>query len=121
MREKTVREIAVENPSSIRVFETLGIDYCCGGKRSLDDACAHANIPIENVMALLSKAGEPHAADGAEVWNAATLSDLANHVVETHHGYVRRETPRITVLLGKVIGRHGNSHPEVKEIEELFN
>ena len=38
--EKTVREIALESPSSIRVFEALGIDYCCGGKKPLSDACS---------------------------------------------------------------------------------
>ncbi len=119
-KEKTVREIAVENPSSVRVFETLGIDYCCGGKRTLNDACTRANVSVESVLDLLAKAGQHHAADGAQVWNQSRLSALADHIVESHHGYVRRETPRIQALLEKVIVRHGASHPEVKQIDELF-
>jgi iron-sulfur cluster repair protein YtfE (RIC family) len=43
--EKTVREIAAECPASVRVFETLGIDYCCGGRKSLRDACMTADVP----------------------------------------------------------------------------
>ena len=119
-KEKTVREIAIENPSSVRVFETLGIDYCCGGKRSLNDACTRANVPLDSVLDLLAKAGQRRPAEGAEVWNEARLSALADHIVQAHHGYVRRETPRITALLVKVIGRHGESRPEVKQIDELF-
>ena len=42
--EKTVRELALENPAATRVFEKLGIDYCCGGNKSLDEACRAANL-----------------------------------------------------------------------------
>ena len=49
---KTVREIALEDPSSIRIFESLGIDYCCGGKRPLSDACSRANVDFDRVIKL---------------------------------------------------------------------
>jgi regulator of cell morphogenesis and NO signaling len=45
--EKTVRELALENPASTRVFEKLGIDYCCGGNKSLDEDCRSANLNID--------------------------------------------------------------------------
>ena len=48
-KNQTVREIAINNPASVRVFENFGIDYCCGGKRPLDEACARANAPIDLV------------------------------------------------------------------------
>ena len=63
-KEKTVREIAIENPSSVRIFETFGIDYCCGGKRSLNDACTRANVPLESVLDLLEKAKQHQPAEG---------------------------------------------------------
>ncbi len=119
-REKTIREIAIENPSSVRVFETLGIDYCCGGKRTLNDACIRANVQLESVLDLVAKAGQHQPAEGAGVWNEARLSVLTDHIVKAHHDYVRRETPRITALLVTVIGRHGNARPEIRQIEELF-
>ena len=67
--EKTVREIAMENPSSVRVFESLGIDYCCGGKRSLSDACARAAIDVDRVVDLLSKADRDSQAPDSEGWS----------------------------------------------------
>jgi regulator of cell morphogenesis and NO signaling len=118
-REKTVRELVIENPSSVRVFETFGIDYCCGAKRSLNDACTRAKVSLESVLDVLAKA-RPQPTGDARVWNDFRLSVLADHIVQTHHGYVRREAPRITALLVKVIGRHGNSRPEINQIEQLF-
>ena len=52
---KTVREYAVEIPQAIRVFEKLGIDYCCGGGRSLSEACARIKTPVEQVLSSLSR------------------------------------------------------------------
>lgn len=117
--EKTVREIAIENPATIRVFETLGIDYCCGGKRSLSDACAHAKVPMDRVLELLANAGK-HSGPEDNAWDDARLSALTSHIVQTHHEFVRRETPRLEGLLTRVINRHGATHPEVRQIEELF-
>ena len=47
---QTVREIAIEHPATVRVFESLGIDYCCGGKRTLKDACERAGVPVERAL-----------------------------------------------------------------------
>jgi regulator of cell morphogenesis and NO signaling len=119
--EKTVREIAVENPASVKVFESIGIDYCCGGKRTLSDACARAGIPVDRVLAMIAEA-ESGAQPGAGVnWAEAPLRALAAHIVETHHGFVRREIPRIQSLMMKVVGRHGGAHPELREIESIFD
>lgn len=118
--EKTVREIATENPASIRVFERLGIDYCCGGKKPLSDACSSANVGLDRVMDLLAEAArEPQSPQGGE-WNEKPLRDLMTHIVAKHHGYVRRETPRLEAMLTKVVGKHGAAHPEGVRIEQLF-
>jgi regulator of cell morphogenesis and NO signaling len=119
--EKTVREIALENPSSIRVFETLGIDYCCGGKRPLTEACTRANINYDRALQLLEKAKSDAATPAAGEWTKKPLAAIVAHIVGTHHAYVRQETPRIGNLLTKVISKHGASHPEVIQIEQLFS
>ena len=54
--EKIVKEIALESPNATRVFEKLGIDYCCGGKKSLEEACRGANLPIDEVLEALESA-----------------------------------------------------------------
>lgn len=117
--EQPVREIAIGNPGSVRVFEELGIDYCCGGKRPLKEACELANVPLETVLQRLSAASEEPAQPG-ENWAEGSIRAVAQHIVEQHHEYVRRESPRLVSMLEKVVARHGADHPEVKSIQELF-
>jgi len=119
--EKTVREIALENPSIIRVFESLGIDYCCGGKKPLSDACSHANVDLARVVELLEQARNQAASPQALEWRDKPLGELTTHIVGQHHAYVRRETPRIEGLLAKVLARHGADRPEIREIDQLFS
>lgn len=119
--EKTVREIALEDPSSIRVFESLGIDYCCGGKRPLSDACSHAHVDVDRVLALLEEANRASKVPEGEAWTGKSLGELIAHIVAEHHAYVRRETPRVEALLAKVAAKHGEAHPEVAQIAELFS
>jgi len=120
--EKTVREIAIENPVSIRVFESVGIDYCCGGKRSLSEACAQAGVAIDHVLDLLAQMdNDSHSQPlGSEDWRARPVHDLIAQIVEEHHSFVRRETPRIGSMLSKVSAKHGQAHPEILQIEPLF-
>jgi regulator of cell morphogenesis and NO signaling len=119
--ERTVREIALENPSSIRVFESLGIDYCCGGKRPLSDACSHAKVDVDHVLELLETAKLDVQAPDTEGWKGRPLAELIAYIVAKHHGYVRQETPRIQGLLTRVLAKHGPTHPEIAQIDELFS
>ena len=119
-KEVTVGEIAAAEPASVRVFEALGIDYCCGGKRGLADACSRIGISADEVMARIAQAGQTVHAFRPTLWAEAPLSALIRHIIERHHGYIRAETPRIQTLLEKVITRHGAAHPEVAQIRDLF-
>ncbi len=118
--EKTVREIALENPASTRVFESLGIDYCCGGKISLNDACMKANLAPETVLQLLENLKNAAAEAEPEKWIGAPFAELTAHIVGEHHGYIRNHGPRILTLLQKVHARHGSAHPEIAAIQNLF-
>ena len=118
--EKTVAEIALENPSGIRVFESLGIDYCCGGKRSLSEACARAQVDVDRILMLLEEARRDSLTSDSGEWSEKPLGELIHHIVQKHHAYVRRETPRLLGLLTKVVARHATAHPEVQSIEKLF-
>jgi len=120
LAEKTVREIAVEEPSSVRVFESLGIDYCCGGKRRLTDACTHANVDLTYILNRLQSAKQKEQTLPGDDWSEKPLSKLTAFIVDAHHDYVRREIPRIEGLFGKVLTRHGQAHPEIARAQELF-
>lgn len=116
--QATVREIALENPASIRVFEKFGIDYCCGGRKPLAEACAERALEPSVVLAAIASAAQDHTADRS-TWRSASLESLCAHIVGTHHGYVRRETPRLGQLAQKVVSRHGPTHPELPILQQL--
>lgn len=113
---QTVREIALENPSSIRVFEAFGIDYCCGGRKPLAEACAAGNLAVDEVIAALETAAQTPSAIGTD-WSQASLEELSGHIVQTHHAYVKRELPRLAVLAQKVVNRHGATTAELPVIQ----
>ena len=118
---RTVREFALENPSSTRVFEKLGIDYCCGGNRSLEEACEKANVPAFLVLDTLEMAeNEDRAKKADRDWQTEPLSELIAHIEKTHHKYVRDESVRLTALLEKVCGVHGKNHSELMQIRSVF-
>ena len=73
---QTVREIALEQPTSIRVFEHYGIDYCCGGRKPLAEACAAGNLEVDAVIAALEAAAQGPA-PVAEDWTTASLEKLS--------------------------------------------
>lgn len=120
--EKTVRELAVENPASTRVFERLGIDYCCGGNRSLREACQSANLRIDEVLDLLEKADlATRLAAKPRNWQAEPLASLIEYIQNTHHKYTREEIARLGPLFEKVCSVHGKNHSELLEVREIFH
>src|SRR5947207_9683008 len=97
--EKSVRDLALENPASTRVFEKLGIDYCCGGKKSLEEACRSANLNIDQVLASLEQASQDAVAiQEKQNWEATPLATLIAHIQQTHHKYTREEIARLGPL-----------------------
>jgi regulator of cell morphogenesis and NO signaling len=117
---QTVREIALEQPSSIRVFEQYGIDYCCGGRKPLAEACATRDIEVDAVIAALEAAAKGSAPVG-EDWSKASLERLSGHIVATHHAYVKRELPRLALLAQKVVARHGATRVELPVIQSKLS
>jgi regulator of cell morphogenesis and NO signaling len=116
---KTVREIALEQPSSIRVFEGFGIDYCCGGRKPLAEACAAGQLEVDEVLAALESAANADAASPID-WPQASLSRLVEHIVATHHSYVKRELPRLAVLAQKVVNRHGDTQAHLPAMQKTI-
>jgi regulator of cell morphogenesis and NO signaling len=117
---RTVRDLAVENPAATRVLERFGIDYCCGGGKSLREACAAANIAAEELVDSLKAADQGKNSNGNKDWKVELLSDLIDHIVETHHAYTREELQRLEPLLAKVCSIQGQRHPELIRIRQLF-
>ncbi|HEX4947497.1 MAG TPA: iron-sulfur cluster repair di-iron protein [Blastocatellia bacterium] len=114
----TVRDLAVTVPGATRVFERLGIDYCCGGHRTLADACIKANVPVEQVTASLAQ-GDSAPAE-SQNWAAASMTALIHHIVEKHHTFTKEELPRLEKLIHKVCTVHSAQHPELLQLQAVF-
>ena len=117
---KTVRDLAVENPAATRVLEKFGIDYCCGGGKSLREACSAANVAPDKLVESLQATDQGKNTNGNKDWKSELLSDLIDHIVEKHHAYTRDELQRLEPLLAKVCSVHGQRHPELTKIKQLF-
>jgi regulator of cell morphogenesis and NO signaling len=117
---KTVGELAAEVPNATREFEKLGIDYCCGGTRTLGEACAQAKISVEDALARLRDGLTAAAPAPGREWKKEPLTELIAHICNTHHVFVRQECPRIEKLAQKVVSVHGANHPELLQIQAVF-
>lgn len=111
----TLRSIALEHPPTIRVFEDFHLDYCCGGNRPLAEVCAEKGIAMEALLTALAEADGNQA--GEQDLAQATLTELIEHIVKTHHAYVRNELPRLQTMAGRVAVKHGKAHPETIVID----
>ena len=117
---KRVGEIVAETPSCAREFEAMGIDYCCGGNRTLSEACTQSNVSVDETLARLQKGAAQATNAEDKNWQALPLADLIAHINSTHHVFVRSECPRILALIAKVVGVHGKNHPELLAVQALF-
>lgn len=117
--ETTVGEIVRAAPARSRMFETLGIDYCCGGKKPLSEACRAKGLDPATVVAMLSALDG--ASDNAPAnLDAMTLSELCDHIETVHHGYLREELPRLDFMTRKVAAVHGDHEPRLLEVRRVF-
>lgn len=119
---KTVRELALEIPGATMIFEKLGIDYCCGGGKSLEQACAARDLSAQDVILKLEGEVEKPAALRAEVadFSQLTLTELTAYIVSKHHVFTKQELVRLDALMDKVYSAHGQNHKELLSLQSLF-
>src|SRR5208282_2560613 len=97
--------------------EKLGIDYCCGGNQSLQQACRAANLNPDQVRDALAVAEQSaHSVPEEHNWQTEALADLIAHIKNTHHKFTREEIARLGPLFDKVCSVHGKNHPELLQI-----
>jgi regulator of cell morphogenesis and NO signaling len=115
----TVGEIVATNYRAAAVFEQFGIDFCCGGRRSLAEACRTAAAdPAAVVNALRTIPAADHVDDDVTAW---PLGRLIDDIVTTHHAYIRSSLPVIGRYLAKLVEVHGARHPELTRVLTAFD
>lgn len=116
----TVREVVVQLPEATRLFETLKIDYCCGGNQPLTKACESAGVEVDNIMSMLAGLSDAVTSDQSVDFQTFSPTELIDHIVETHHVFTKSELDRLSALVEKVCGVHGANHPELLKVRDLF-
>ncbi|WP_367176237.1 iron-sulfur cluster repair di-iron protein [Haloarcula rubripromontorii] len=118
--DRTLESLVEESPARARVFESLGLDYCCGGDQTLATACEEAGLDVDIVRDRVAEASNRSDWDAADYeWD--DLEDLADHVVDAHHDYLREELPKLGDIVETVADVHGENHPELREVEAEFH
>ncbi len=105
-----VKDIAIRYPELLSELERLGIDYCCGGDRALSDVAAAAGVDPVEVANLLAAAPIPEPSSQTD-WSRSTMSDLSDHIEQTHHVLARETLARLEPLLDKCVESHGRERP----------
>lgn len=119
--QSTVGDLVKDRPARSRIFEQLQIDYCCGGRLTLADACAKRGLDVDAVLRQLELSDTADAAEPALVdADRMGLGELADHIVHTHHAYLREELPRLDMLTQKVVAVHGKGEPRLRRIRDVF-
>src|SRR5262245_44337018 len=114
----TVGDIVAADFRAAAVLEGFGIDFCCGGRRSLSEACRSALIDPARVVHALDAL--PQSTGGADDVAGWPLERLIDHIVTTHHAYLREALPAIARHLAKLCEVHGERHPELARIADVF-
>ena len=110
--------IVTDHPALASRLERLGLDYCCGGRRRLGDACAERGLDVAAVVDDLSAGA---ALAPPEAWASMGPAELVDHIEATHHVFLHAELPRIEALVEKVESVHGERHPELAFVRATFD
>lgn len=114
----SLAEIILRFPAAARLFERLGLDYCCGGHQTLAQACQALGLDPADIITQLSE--QDSSATPHHDWSAESLETLIDHIISTHHAYTRKELARLAPLMTKVKTVHGAEHPELVQIAYAF-
>lgn len=116
--DAALAELVDRSPRAAEVFERFGLDYCCGGRSSLREACEKAGVDVAEVTVALSEHSEP--AEPPE-WRALGIGALVDHIERVHHEYTKKVMQQLSSLFDKVLTAHGERHPELRRIRAVYD
>lgn len=117
-KRRSVGSIVNDNFATARVFKSFGLDYCCGGNATLEDACRAAGVDVDIVVeALTNDDISNFDAIPFDRWPTDLLID---YVLKIHHRGIRSKGPGLLNDIRTVARVHGDAHPELLQLEELF-
>jgi len=117
--EETLGDIVAKDLSKAEVFKKYGLDFCCGGKKTVKKACAEKGVDFTKVQKELQNSDKTSVTTRPLPYNDWSLDFLADYIVNTHHSYVKKTIPDIRTYADKVAKVHGAHHPELLKINKL--
>ena len=118
-KQTKIGDIVTQDFRAAEVFKKAGIDFCCGGSQSLEAACRDKKLDVAEIESELEKLenSEPGSSHKFNEWK---LDFLCDYIVNTHHQTVMKLLPELTFYTQKIAEVHGDNHPELSEIANLF-
>ena len=113
-----LNEISTEYPLAVGILQSYGLDACARGTQNFAEACAERGIAPENVANEIRQSAIHSSPTGAH--DSMPIPDLVRQILDTHHEYLHRSMPQIAEFSNRVARVHGDSHPEVVEINKIF-
>ncbi len=117
--DETLGEIAAKDLRKAEVFKKYGLDFCCGGKKTVKQACSEKGLDVTKIEQELQAADKNVSTARPVPYNDWSLDFLADYIINTHHSYVRKSLPDLRSYSVKVASVHGDNHPELLEISKL--
>ncbi|MBO9617861.1 MAG: iron-sulfur cluster repair di-iron protein [Niabella sp.] len=117
-KEDIIGAIAAADLRRGRIFEKFGLDFCCNGNRSLEEACISAAVDVNKVLSELNELADTNKSTAD--YNSWPLDLLADYIEKKHHRYVSAQIPVLQGLLQKITNVHGPKHPELLDVKKLF-
>lgn len=118
-KTRTVADIVTENIKTAHIFRKYNIDFCCGGGISIQKAAEKAKINFNELQKELSEVNNPISL--IKNYNQWELNELADHIVNVHHKYIRENIPVIIGYASRVVQVYAKDHPELIQIQRLFS
>ena len=109
-----------KHPATSRVFEQHGIDYCCGGSRPLQEACWKGQVDAQLVLVELLDVVSNSTGRPDDNFSSKSLTEMCDSIVTTHHDYLKRELPRLTQLVEKVVSVHGAQYQWMERLADSY-
>lgn len=118
----TVRDIVNQIPKTSDVFKKYRIDFCCGGNTPLNTAVSQSSVSLDIIMQELAEVYEKHdQGDNMEIWINSSSEEMIRHIINHYHLPLREELQALSPYVTKIARVHGERHPELIKVYELFN
>ena len=120
LNTKSLAQIVTNDHRTAAIFEKYHLDFCCKGKRPLLQACTEQHLPVDEIVSELETVLQQDSKNTMINFDTLSLTQLADYIENTHHDYVKKESPQILAYLQRVAAKHGNRHPEMLKVFELL-